>query len=379
LGAKTLILTRGILPSFILISVLIASCGKDRQPAENLPKDGKVTDSPVTNDYALLAVAQSERLWTGVAVSNEGRIFVNYPRWWPEEHISVAELTATGEAVAYPSQAWNSPNARVVPKWYFVCVQSVYIDRENYLWILDSGQDPRQGIIAIGPKLIKVDLKIDRVINRYYFDSTIAPSNSYLNDVRIDTERDYAYLTDSGLGAIIVLNLATNESRRLLTGHASTKAENITLSIEGQPWARPDGSAIRVHSDGLALDPSGEYLYYQALTGRSLYRISTEALRDPTLSVEELSGKVEFVKASGASDAIEFGPDGNLYLTAIEHNAIRCLTPAGEVETVIRDQSLKWPDSFAITANGDIYVTTSQIHRIANPSGQFGLYKLVAK
>ena len=145
------------------------------------------------------------------------------------------------------------------------------------------------------------------------------------------------------------------------------------------PWTGPDGSARKVHSDGLALDGTGEYLYYQALTGRSIYRIATEALRDTSLSADQLGNRVEFVKASGASDAIEFGPDGNLYLTSIEHNAIRRLTPEGEVEMVIQNTQLKWPDSFSITPEGIIYVTTSQIHRISNPSGPFRVYKLVPK
>ncbi len=32
----------------------------------------------------LKEIARSDKLWTGVAVSREGRIFVNYPRWSPE-------------------------------------------------------------------------------------------------------------------------------------------------------------------------------------------------------------------------------------------------------------------------------------------------------
>ncbi|UCH63481.1 MAG: hypothetical protein JSU77_03255 [Fidelibacterota bacterium] len=367
-----------ILTGSIIISFFFTGCEQDAHPTENLPINGNDTDSVVTYDYTLHTVAQSERLWTGVAVSDEGRIFVNYPHWWPEEHISVAELTSSGK-VAYPNQIWNTPESELSPKWYFVCVQSVYIDSENYLWILDPGDDPRRGIIDEAPKLIKVDLQSDKVIKRVYFDSTIAPPNSYLNDVRIDTERDYAYLTDSGLGAIITVDLTTKESRRLLADHSSTKADDITLSIEDRPWVRSDGSSIKVHSDGLALDLTGEYLYYQALTSRKLYRVPTEALCDTALSTRELSYKVEFVKASGASDAIEFGPDGNLYLTAIEHNAIRCLTPDGEVETIIQDKHLKWPDSFSITADGDIYVTTSQVHRGSNPTEPYGLFKLVPK
>ena len=55
---------------------------------------------------SLEVVASSTRLWTGVAVSREGRVFVNYPRWSDDVPLSVAELK-DGEPVAFPSAEWN--------------------------------------------------------------------------------------------------------------------------------------------------------------------------------------------------------------------------------------------------------------------------------
>ena len=43
-------------------------------------------------------VASNERLWTGVAVSQSGRMFVNFPRWSTDVPTSVAELDENGEA-----------------------------------------------------------------------------------------------------------------------------------------------------------------------------------------------------------------------------------------------------------------------------------------
>ena len=74
-----LFLFRGILLGVILILYNISGCKSDSKPSGNLPINGKHNDSLATYDYSLLTVAQSERLWTGVAVSNTGRIFVNYP------------------------------------------------------------------------------------------------------------------------------------------------------------------------------------------------------------------------------------------------------------------------------------------------------------
>jgi sugar lactone lactonase YvrE/dienelactone hydrolase len=310
----------------------------------------------------LVMVAESEVLWTGVAVSRRGRVFVNYPRWSPAVAVSVAELTKSGEVRPFPDAEWNRWDPAASPADRFVCVQSVHIDRDDALWVLDPGMVAGKGVVEGGAKLLKVDLTSDKVVQTIRFDSSIAPQASYLNDVRVDTQRKYAYITDSGLGAIIAVNLATGESRRLLAEHPSTKSEDITLVIEGKPWLLPDGSPPRIHSDGVALDAKGEYLYYQALSGRTLYRIRTDLLRDPPAKDPDIAAAVEIVARPGPADGIGFGPDGCLYITSIEQNAIRCLTPEGKTEVLVQDDRLKWPDSLSITRDGTVYVTTSQIH-----------------
>lgn len=44
---------------------------------------------------------------TGVTVSHEGRIFVNFPKWGDDVQFTVGELRA-GKAVAYPDQKTNT-------------------------------------------------------------------------------------------------------------------------------------------------------------------------------------------------------------------------------------------------------------------------------
>ncbi|MFC1481676.1 L-dopachrome tautomerase-related protein [Candidatus Neomarinimicrobiota bacterium] len=333
-----------------------------------------VTGCNQRSKIQLTEVAQSEALWTGVAVSKTGRIFVNYPRWFPDVTTSVAELSDSSVVRPYPDLEWNTFDPSGDLSSQFVCVQSVYIDGDDYLWILDPAPSFLIGDSEVGPKLLKVDLATNEVIRTYLFDQSVAPPSSYLNDVRIDTRRNFAYITDSGLGAIIVVDLTTGVNRRLLADHASTKAEDITLIVGGSPLLEADSSAVKIHSDGLALDSRGEYLYYQALTGRHLYRIKTSTLRNAELEQDELELAVEALGESGASDGIIFGQDGNLYFTSIENNAISRYTADGTFETVIRDDRLKWPDSFSVAADGSILVTTSQIHLLAQQTEPFKIY-----
>ena len=344
----------------LCIVAVLSGCGGKKMPR---------------GDGGLIEVARSDQQWTGVAVSKKGRIFVNFPRWSDSVTLSVAEVTAAGKILPFPDEQWNTWSISSPPQDHFVCVQSVYIDSDNFLWILDPANPKFGGVVKGGPKLLKVDLETNAVVQTISFGEAVAPRASYLNDVRVDTRRGYAYITDSGTGALLVVNLRTGKSRRLLAGHPSTKSEIITIVIDGKEWRRPDGSIPQVHVDGIAIDPDGEFLYYHALSGRILYRIGTRWLRDEALSEKEVEEKVEFLARTVVSDGMIFGPGGTLYLSALEEHAIKLFTPDRAVKTIIQDKRLAWPDSFAAGPDGFLYVTTSQIHLGPNPPDPYRIFK----
>ena len=220
---------------------------------------------------------------TGVGVSaRSGRVFVNFPTWSDDHFLSVAEIV-NGQPQAFPDEEWNKPGA---PNSHFVCVQSVVVDDQDNLWILDLAAPKMQEILKGGPKLVKIDLSTNKVAQTIPFGEDIAPAKSYLNDVRIDTATGKAFITESGMGAIIVVDLKTGKARRLLDGHKSTAPESdVKLIVDGkqlidQQTKKPPQMA----SDGIALDITNGYLYYHALTGRTLYRIKTGDLNDEKLS-----------------------------------------------------------------------------------------------
>jgi sugar lactone lactonase YvrE len=101
---------------------------------------------------------------TGVTVSHQGRIFINFPKWGDEVAFTVSEIR-DGEMVAYPNEATNKTNPDD-PAAALVSVQSVVVDPADCLWILDTGSPMFQPTKYGGPKLVCVDLATNKVIKK---------------------------------------------------------------------------------------------------------------------------------------------------------------------------------------------------------------------
>jgi sugar lactone lactonase YvrE len=312
---------------------------------------------------------------TGVSVSAGGRIFINFPRWGDDVPATVVELRE-GAAVPFPDEAWNTPSSDDDPK-ALVSVQSIVVDPDDRLWILDTGSPMFQPTQPGGPKLVCVDLSTDTVVQTILFDADVALPTSYLNDIRFDLRRGeagIAYLTDSsdqGPNAIVVVDLASGQAWRRLNEHPSTKAEQPATFlpvVEGQVFmerpAEGPPKPILMGSDGIAIAADGARLWYCPLASRRWYSVSTDALTDRSVSDAEVAATVlDEGDKGGASDGLETDDAGRLYLTSGEHNAILRRLPDGTIETLVHDSRLLWPDTMSVADDGYLYVTANQIYR----------------
>jgi sugar lactone lactonase YvrE len=312
---------------------------------------------------------------TGVTVANDGRIFVNFPKWGDNVDYTVAEVK-DGKTVPYPSADINRYKNGDDQSDKLVSVQSVVVDPSGTrLWILDTGSIGFGTTSLGGPKLIGVDLNTNRVIKKIVFPADVAFPTTYLNDVRFDLHRGgegMAFITDStssGPNGIIVVDLATGKNWRRLNDHPSTKpdpefvpvveGEILQMRIPGQPPAR-----FAVGSDGIAISPDGKTLYYCPLTSRHLYSVSVDALSDQSRSDAEVAATVKDLgEKGGAGDGLESDAQGRVYLSDYEHNAIRRRSSNNEIETLVHDPRVLWPDTLSLAANGYLYFTANQVER----------------
>jgi sugar lactone lactonase YvrE len=347
---------------------------------ETSPKTIKTHELPSEEPLGILEPVAyfNGAMPTGVTVSHQGRIFINFPKWGDDVAFTVAEVL-NGEAVAYPDEAINQTNPGD-PAIALVSVQSVVVDPSDRLWILDTGSPRFQPTKYGGPKLVCVDLSTNKVIKKILFPQDVALPTTYLNDVRFDLRRGsegMAFITDSaqkGPNGVIVVDLASGDSWRRLHDHPSTKAEMIRTFlpiVEGRPFLehQPDGSVNQgasMGSDGIAISADGKRLYYCPLGSRKLYSVDTNSLADRTLDDQHVGDTVIGEgDRGGASDGLESDSAGYIYSTNYEHNAILRRLPGRNWETVIHDPRLLWPDTLSLAADGYLYVTANQLHRQA--------------
>ena len=338
-------------------------------PVQALPQEKKVGNIEQVASF-------SGPMPTGVTVSASGRIFVNFPRWGDKVDYTVAEVK-NGRTVAYPNAQINRLNLSKQTDT-LVSVQSVVIDPQDRLWLLDTGSIKFGPTTYGGPKLIGVDLKQNRVFKTILFPQEVALPTTYLNDIRFDLRRGnagIAYITDSsgnGPNGIIVVDLDSGKSWRRLNDHPSTKAvQNFLPSVEGQvvrnrPSANQPSTPITIGSDGIAISADGKTLYYCPLAGRRLYSVSTDALANEQITDEQVAATVvDLGEKGGASDGLESDSQNRVYLTNYEQNAIQRRSPNGAYETLVNDDRVLWPDTMSLARNGYLYFTANQLHRQA--------------
>jgi sugar lactone lactonase YvrE len=317
-------------------------------------------DSPLQ-----LVAALREPQFVGVAVTPDGRVFADFPRWDDNPVAPVAIIGSDNTVKPYPNATWClwNESVRNEPQKHWVCPQSVYADKTGMLWVLDPASPGLKGTVPGGPKLVKIDPKTDQVVQNISFPESVASRKSYLNDVRIDTQNNYAYITESGEGSLVVVDLKSGKARRLLKAHASMMGDTtLNIKADGHEMIDATGKRARFNADGIALSQDLQYLYWKPLTSYKLYRIKTAALRNPALGDAQLAAQIEDLGKVPACDGMEIDANNNLYMTAFENHSIVRRTPAGKVETVVQDERLEWPDTFAF-ADGNLFVTTSAIHK----------------
>ncbi|WP_347557174.1 L-dopachrome tautomerase-related protein [Robbsia sp. KACC 23696] len=327
-----------------------------------------------TRGGALTLVASSPWLCNAVALTSKGQTFMGLPRWQGSETTpSVGKLLPDGTIQPFPGGAWNTWSSGKPTKDAFVCVNTIHIFDDDTLWVVDQGT-PFQGKMVDRDafKILQFDTRTGALLRRLTFDMTTLPPGALLNDIRLDSEN--AYFTDSGAGAIVVVNLRSGRVLRRLADHPSTKmqASRPPYAEDGYLLQQPDGKAAVTNSDPIEISPDGNWLYYQPLTG-PLYRVPTAALRDPNLSEAALGAMVEMVYDTPPLTGTAIDSTGLLYFAEMDRPRITVYDPAAKRLAVLVEDTRLWgPDALFISRQRELYIPVPQSHRVAANRGPHG-------
>jgi sugar lactone lactonase YvrE len=362
----------------ILLAAGMLTAAQDSADAQEPGKVGPPLETVKTfgDDFRLV----------GIGVSAKGRVFATAPSSNVRSRFSMVEVDSkTGSVTPYPDAAWNNFSEQGDGRSQWISVQALWVDKSDHLWALDSSLS-NVDQERLPPKLVEFNLSTNRVIRQYDFKGVVSAKDS-LNDVRVDTVHDYAYLTNAGnKGSLVVLDLKTGKARQVLAGDRSTFADpSQHLMIGNEVALRPDGSVLAIQADGIALSADAQWLYYRPLTDHNYWRVPTAALRDARLSDAELSGKVEYLGSSVLSGGLIMDAGGTLYGGDLEHRTVVALTltPDHKLNSTVfvSDPSkLSWADGFAISG-GYLYIADSHLWEVAFKnnlprSGPFAILKV---
>jgi Major royal jelly protein len=320
----------------------------------------RMTAQAQSDPLQVLALSE-DRIWNGITVSKDGRIFVNFPAISPRPIQAVGEIGADKRSHPYPGGDWNSWAPGKPVEHAFVGTNAVRIGSDGALWVVDTGS-PSFGkeVLPNATKIVKIDLTTNTVSRVYPLGNDVVKSKSYIDDIRFHGQ--LAYLTDAGVPGILVLDLSSGNVRRVLDHAPSTTGKNV-IKVDGEVVIGPEGKPLIQHVDQMEVTPDGQWFYFQPLAG-PMSRIATRWLDDTSVRPEELAKKVEPWFDTGSLGGTAIDANGDLYLEDLNTSSILKLTHDRKLSVVFHDARLHWLDAPWIH-DGWLYLPQAQLDRAA--------------
>lgn len=293
-----------------------------------------------------------------ISISRGGRLFLDALARDHESPVKTVEWK-DGQLLPFPAPGLQAK---------FSTIHGLSVDAKDRLWILDYGNYG----MAHRARIFAYDLVTGHEIENYTFPADVAPLGSMPNDAVVDVGREHIFISDSGSilrdSAIIVFDIKSRRSRRVLAGHPSLSPAKYDIVVEQRPFTIWGYIRPKLGIDGIALDTTSRWLYYAAFNRGELYRIPVSALAAAEADERWRASQIEKVADITMSDGMLFDQRERLYLSDVEHSAIVRLLPGGTLETVFKDAAFRWPTAYALAPDGQIYFTTNAIDQIQRKS-----------
>lgn len=332
---------------------------------------GLVTSNVSAQQLEVIAsIMPPEPDMSGIAVIPDGRVFLGFPRH-ADNHsgCALAELK-DGKLVPFPNREMTYPSDRPYSEW-LVSPHGMTTDNKGNIWLIDDGKRTGMDSIPEGAAKVVGFAPDGNVLASVPINSPVLRQDMHLNDLRIDLKhgkKGMAYITNSSFGttsSLVVVDIATGQAREVLANHYSTAIQKGYIAfLEGEARAYHKDSVTLPSGGANGIALVGDRLYWTPITGRGLYRISTDSLSDFNIPEADLDCAVRYEGDRPACDGLAEDVGGNIYFSAYEQMALVKRNPDGTFHTLVQSPLLGWPDGMFATSDGWLYVTLGQWNRL---------------
>lgn len=333
--------------------LLLWSCKRNNNP---------VSVKEPTSDVELYAEVNDPV--GNIAYKNTGElVFSNHPFFDPAIRVVQYDV-ATKRTSPFPNLEWNTPKAG--SEDFLSTVLGIRSDDNGIVWMLDMGFRNN-----ITPKFVGWNTRTNTLEKIVKIPAPASLSSSQLNDFTIINgttfiiaDEDIGPGGNGSKGALVIVDINTGKSRRVLQGHYSTIPEsNHPIVVDGKQLNIPGTTTpILVGADCITSDKNNEWVYYAPLNGSKLYRIRVQDLLNESLAADALGARVETYAAKSNNGSASIDEAGNIYLTYLESKSI-AVVPSG-TKTPYRyatHPDLLWPDGASYNKDGYMYVPSTQL------------------
>lgn len=316
--------------------------------------------SKAANDPLETMAVSKDTLWNGITITPDGRRFVALPNWLGPS-AGAGEIGKDGELRPWPGNAWNRWAPGGDPTKSLVSVNAVRLNpKGDELWVVDAGAPLNGQRLPGGSKLVAFDVATGNVKKVHSLDGIFEESNAAPNDIRF--HGDHAYISESGVGSIVMLDLKTDKLRRLLVRHPLLVMDPVKrpVVIDGKPIRNAAGKPFGTNANQLEVSPDGRWFYIQPLNG-GMARIEASLLTDENTPANTLTEALKFWAETPPLSGTAIDTDGTLYLNSVNDRSIRRLKPDGTMEMVLQDDRLRWPDAPWLMPDGYLWIPIAQL------------------
>lgn len=318
-----------------------------------------------------------------VTATRDGTLFVGMPRW----HITtqtpcLARVDSPNRLTPFPGGEWNDWAPGKDGRNAFVQVNSVHIFNDDTVWIVDQGAPDNKTTLAGAAKVAQFDCKTGEALRVLRFNDDILPPGAVMNDLRVFDNK--IYITDAGVGGLIVHDLATGQTLRRLHNRPLLRQspDQPIRATGGRLYEDAQGKRPEVHADMLEVTPDGQWLLFSTPSS-AMYKIPRNLLDDPSITDDELERQIVKAFDKGTINGTCIDSLGNVYLGLVESRSIGIVAPDGRRATLIQDPRLIGPDALFIDAKRRLLIPATQGELMANfnrgingTTGDFHVYSL---